>query len=168
MVEVFIGVGSNMGDREDNIRLAVKSLSLHGKIKVMSSLYETEPEGYEKQPYFLNCVVSIDTDITAHVLLQNLKDIEKKAGRKSSFRNAPRTLDLDILFYGDSIVNTQDLVIPHPRLPERSFVLVPLVEIAPSFMHPVLHKTAQQMLSELTKDKKIARWGKLDAGLIRR
>ncbi|MBN1374547.1 MAG: 2-amino-4-hydroxy-6-hydroxymethyldihydropteridine diphosphokinase [Dehalococcoidia bacterium] len=167
MAEVFIGIGSNMGKRQSNIARAVEQLSACGKIKLMSSLFETEPEGYKDQIDFLNCVVSIDTDTGADELLNILKDIENAAGRKPSFRNAPRPLDLDILFYGNQIIKKEALEIPHPRLHERSFVLVPLAEVAPFLQHPILHKTVQQMLSELSMGKRINRWGSLEVHLAR-
>jgi 2-amino-4-hydroxy-6-hydroxymethyldihydropteridine diphosphokinase len=167
VTEVFIGVGSNMGDRQANITSAVKSLSQYGKIGPVSSLYETEPVGFAEQPDFLNCVISLETGIAAAILLENLKEIEKSVGRKSSFRNAPRPIDLDILFYGKRIFkpalleSRPRLEIPHPRLHTRAFVLVPMAEIAPSFIHPVLKKSVQQMLSELAVEKRVTRWGEL-------
>lgn len=161
MTEVFIGIGSNMGDRQDNITSAVKALSQHGKIMLMSSLFETAPEGFTDQPDFLNCVISVETDATPLALLKILKKIEKDLGRRESFRNAPRTIDLDILFYGDEIIKVASLEIPHPRLQERAFVLVPMVQIAPRYMHPALHKTMLQMLSELEKGGRVEKWGEL-------
>ncbi len=167
VTEVFIGVGSNMGDRQANITSAVKALSQYGKIGLVSSLYETEPVGFAEQPDFLNCVIGLETGIAAAILLENLKEIEKAVGRKSSFRNAPRPIDLDILFYGKRIFKPEllesrpRLEVPHPRLHTRAFVLVPLAEIAPSFIHPVIKKSVQQMLSELVVEKRVAKWGEL-------
>jgi 2-amino-4-hydroxy-6-hydroxymethyldihydropteridine diphosphokinase len=161
MTEVFIGIGSNLGDRQANIISAVKTLSHHAKIKQTSSLFETAPEGFINQPDFLNCVVSIETDVKPMPLLRLLRKTEKGLGRQESFRNAPRPIDLDILFYGDQLINQKGMEIPHPRLHERAFVLVPMVQIAPQFVHPALHKTMQQLLSELAKGKRVEKWGEL-------
>jgi 2-amino-4-hydroxy-6-hydroxymethyldihydropteridine diphosphokinase len=161
MTEVFIGMGSNIGDRLANLNSAIGLLAQECEIKQMSSVFETGPEGYEAQPDFLNCVVKGETRLRPLQLLDELKSIEKILDRVSSFRNAPRTIDLDILFYGDEVINKQGLGIPHPRLQERAFVLVPMVQIAPQFIHPALHKTIQQLLSELATGPRVAKWGEL-------
>jgi GTP cyclohydrolase IV len=167
MLEVFIGIGSNIGDRQANIISAVKTLSQHSKIKQMSALFETAPEGFIEQPDFLNCIVSIETDVKPMPLLKLLRKTEKELGRQESFRNAPRPIDLDILFYGDQLIKQTGLEIPHPRLHERAFVLVPMVQIAPQFVHPTLHKTMQQLLSELAKGKRVEKWGELSLDFCR-
>jgi 2-amino-4-hydroxy-6-hydroxymethyldihydropteridine diphosphokinase len=161
MTEVFIGIGSNMGDRLDNLASAASLLAQECEIKQISSVFETGPEGYVAQPDFLNCVVKGETGLTPLELLDELKSIEKIIGRIPSFRNAPRTIDLDILFYGDKVINQQGLEIPPPRLHERAFVLVPMVQITPQFIHPALHKTMQQLLSELAKGQRVEKWGEL-------
>lgn len=132
MVEAYIGLGSNLGRRAQNIRRALAELGKIEKLKVIkvSSLHETEPVGGPPQRKFLNGVIKIKTDILPHQLLKELKNIEKKLGRKKTVKNDPRIIDLDILLYGDKNIKTKDLVIPHPRMQEREFVLLPLKEIS--------------------------------------
>jgi 2-amino-4-hydroxy-6-hydroxymethyldihydropteridine diphosphokinase len=163
MAVVYIGIGTNTGNRQRNIVEALKLLAKACRINKVSSLYETEPEGYEDQPYFLNCVIEVETDASAFKLLKSLKDIEKRLGREESFRNAPRPIDLDILFYGDQVITEPGLEVPHPRLVERAFVLVPLGEIAPDLVHPVLHKMVRDLLGELKSTKIVRKWGEIPA-----
>lgn len=155
-VQVYIGIGSNLGNRKDNIARAINMLACKHKV-VVSSLYETDPEEYIEQPLFLNCVVGFKTSQSAFKLLENLKDLERHLGRKRSFRNAPRTIDLDILFYDGQIIKDPDLEVPHPRLHKRAFVLAPFVEIAPEFIHPVLHKSIRQLYDELQSPGNVRR-----------
>ncbi len=150
MTMAYIGIGSNIGDRQSNIRKALDLLSRRVKIIEVSAIYETGPEGFIEQPDFLNCAVCIDTTVTPRMLLRYLKRIEKGLGRKPDFRNAPRVIDLDILLFGDKIMDRDDLQIPHPRLHERAFALIPLAEIASDISHPVLHKSIRQLISILT------------------
>ena len=130
MTEVYIGIGSNLDDRIANISRAVALLSSYGNIESMSSVYETEPEGLKGQPDFLNCVIKAQVEMDPDRLLAVLKKIEKEMGRKRGKRNGPRLIDLDMLFYNSRVIDTPDLKVPHPRLPSRAFVLVPMVEIA--------------------------------------
>ena len=153
MVEGYVALGSNIGDREANIKKALAFLTEKMKIVNTSSLYETKPMYLEEQGWFLNCVAKVESDITLRELLGFLKSVEKKLGRKTVARNGPRIIDLDILFYGNQIVNENDLQIPHPKIAERAFVLVPLAEIAPNFIHPIYKKTIAELLSELVYDK---------------
>ena len=153
MVEAYIALGSNIGDREANIKKAVDLLKEKTKIVKTSALYETKPMYIEEQGWFLNSTAKIDTQLTLRELLFFLKNIEQKLGRKPVERNGPRIIDLDILFYGTQVVNEKDLQIPHPKMDERAFVLVPLAEIAPSLIHPISKKTIVQLLSELDYDK---------------
>ena len=126
-------------------------------IKALSSIYETKPWGYQDQPDFLNQVVEGQVDLTPTKLLNFLKHLEKKMGREVNFRNGPRLIDLDILLYGDRVMRTTRLNIPHPQIVERAFVLVPLAEIAPKLMHPVLHKSVSELLAELPERNEVKR-----------
>ena len=153
MVEAYIAIGSNIGDREANIKKAFDALKKRIQIVKTSSLYETKPMYIEDQGWFLNCALKVETDLAPKELLKFLKNIEQKLGRKTVKRNGPRIIDLDILFYGDQILKEDDLQVPHPKIGERPFVLVPLAEIAPNLIHPVNKKTIVDMLSELNYDK---------------
>ncbi|MGH7198921.1 MAG: 2-amino-4-hydroxy-6-hydroxymethyldihydropteridine diphosphokinase [Candidatus Omnitrophota bacterium] len=153
MATVLLGTGSNLGDREANIQKGISLLKENPEIEVaaVSGLLETEPEGGPPQGKFLNGAVQIMTELTPLDLLTQLKMIERRLGRVKGELNAPRPLDLDILFYDDVvIVDGKNLTIPHPRLAARFFVLKPLAEIAPDFMHPRLKKTVKALLGELT------------------
>lgn len=152
LARVFLGLGSNLGDREQNISSALMLLA--GKVRMVrvSSLYETEPVGYREQPLFLNAVALGETELPPEPLLNLIKSIERTLGRAPSFRNAPRPIDIDILFYDQQQWQTTELTIPHPRLGERAFVLVPLCEIAPELVHPVSGKSVAQMAAEVGSD----------------
>ena len=149
MTTIFIALGTNLGDRAQNLAYARELLLRRVKITRFSSVYETEPWGVTDQPKFYNQVVEAQTDLKPKALLRFLKEIEKDMGRKTSVRYGPRLIDLDILLYGMQQVNTPDLVIPHPRLVERAFVLVPLTEIAPSVVIPGTGLTAAEILVTL-------------------
>lgn len=149
MVRTYIALGSNLGDRLGYLRGAVREMAAVGKIVAISSLYETTPVGYLDQPWFLNAVVALDTEASPKGLHRHLQGLEEAAGRQRPFPNAPRTLDLDIVFYGDLVLDRRELTIPHPRLHERAFVLVPLVELAPDLRHPTLHLTVRELLAAL-------------------
>ena len=149
MATAFIGLGSNLGDRTATLRTAIQRLEALGRITGISSLYETEPVGYLEQPAFLNAVVALNTELAPVDLLQALLGIERDLGRTRSFRNAPRTIDLDLLLVDDVTLETTDMTLPHPRLHERAFVLVPLVELVPEMVHPKSGQTIREMLREL-------------------
>lgn len=151
---VYIGFGSNVGDRVDFCDRAVTLLSLlpHSTLTGVSLLYETEPVFDHAQPgdgWFLNGVVQVDTDITPRSLMMVLREIERALGREDAHRAGPRTIDLDILFYGDRVIEEPDLVVPHPRLHQRRFVLMPLSELAPLLVHPVRQRSVNQMLADV-------------------
>ena len=150
-MKAFIGLGSNLGEREAMIRLALDDLARLPSTRLVraSSLYDTEPVGEVDQPNFLNAVAQIDTELTARQLLWNLQLIEKRLGRVRSQRWGPRTIDLDLLLYGSLVVEETDLKVPHPELIHRSFVLVPLVELDPLLVHPVTGDTLINHLSRL-------------------
>ena len=146
---VYLGLGTNLGDRKQNINKAIGAISLKMSISKQSSLYETTAWGYTDQPDFLNQVIQVETNLSPLRLLNFLKKTEVELGRVENFRYGPRLIDIDILFYDDLIKTTSRLQIPHPRIPERAFVLVPLNEIAPGFVHPVLKKTIAELLTKL-------------------
>ena len=135
-VTVYLGIGSNLGNREANLDRALDLLSQRMKVGKVSSIYDTEPLDNPNQPRFLNMVCEVSTRLTPEGLLVLAKGIESKMGRISK-SGQPRTIDIDILLYGDVVMDTPDLVIPHPRMTRRAFVLVPLAEIAPDLIHPV-------------------------------
>ena len=153
----YIGFGSNIGDRLVHIQNAIHGLSKTEGITLqkVSSVYKTDPVGYEAQAYFLNGVAAIQTELPPLSLLHTLKDIETAVGRQHRIRWGPREIDLDILIYGDMCLQTEKLVIPHPEMHLRRFVLVPLVEIAPNLMHPVFQETVQTRLDSLEDDKSV-------------
>jgi len=150
---VYLSLGANLGDREANLRAAIGALPGAGvEVGRISSLYETEPVDYLDQPWFLNCVVEGETKLGALELLHALREIETRMGSKKEFAKGPRLLDVDILLYGNEIIATAELQVPHPRMLERKFVLTPLAEIAPELRHPTWKGTAQE-LEKATSDR---------------
>jgi 2-amino-4-hydroxy-6-hydroxymethyldihydropteridine diphosphokinase len=154
MSNVYIGLGSNLGDRKKNITNATVILgSVMGDIKILSSIYETKPWGFSSNNLFLNAVILIETDCTPETCLQMAKRIEEEMGRTYAHheRYEDRVIDIDILLYDDITIHTESLTIPHPLIQEREFVLQPLSEIAPELIHPVLNKPIKDLLEELEK-----------------
>ena len=157
-VTVYLGLGSNMGNRQGNLDRALDLLSQRLRAGQVSSVYDTEPVGNISQPRFLNLVCQVYTRLAPLELLALAKGVELKLGRAPGTSNAPRPIDIDILFYGDQVVATPELVIPHPRLAERAFVLIPLAEIAPDLVHPVSGKTIRDLLQGVTETQGVLRW----------
>ena len=160
----YIGFGSNVGDRLGNITRALQLIANHRAVTITkkSRLYETEPVGYEKQTWFLNGVIEIKTSLSPSKLLRFLKHIEHRVGRKKTVRWGPREIDLDILLYNHVYIDTLGLTIPHPHMHERGFVLVPLAEISPQVVHPILQKNAQQLLAKIADSKGVKFFGVLE------
>jgi len=157
---VFVALGSNLGDREANLARGVSGLRERGlRITARSSVYETEPVGGPAQGAYLNAVVQAETRLRPEEVLASCLGVEREAGRVRSVANAPRTLDLDLLLYGDAVVEAGGLTVPHPRLHERRFVLVPLAEIAPAARHPVLGLSAREMERRCPDTSAVARYG---------
>lgn len=150
MKTVYLGLGSNLGDRRAALAQAIAQLADdHLRILRVSSVYESAPRYFEDQPWFLNQVVEAETALFPRQLLLRAKKIERSLGRTATRRNGPRAIDIDILLFGDARVRTEDLEIPHPRMGERRFVLEPLAELAPDLRHPVTSRKIRDMLSEV-------------------
>lgn len=146
---VYLSLGSNVGDRESQLREAQARLGAEGRIIAASSFYETEPVGFTDQPWFLNCAVALETSATLQQLIEAILGIEKEMGRQRLQIKGPRTIDIDILLFGDTILDSPQLTLPHPAMHYRRFVLEPLAEIAPEVLHPVLKKTIRELRDAL-------------------
>lgn len=145
----YLSIGSNIGDREQHLRDAIGRLERIGHVVTMSSFYETEPVEFTRQAWFLNCVAGLETAKAPDELMAALLQIERQMGRSREIKKGPRIIDLDILLFGDTVMNETELTIPHPAMHERRFVLQPFAEIAPGVRHPVLQKTIQELLDAL-------------------
>jgi 2-amino-4-hydroxy-6-hydroxymethyldihydropteridine diphosphokinase len=159
MAKVFLSLGSNIGDRAANLNAAIVALGDAGfLVSKVSSFYETEPVDYLQQDWFLNCVVEGESELPAGTLLAKFREIETRMGSKKVIAKGPRILDIDILLYGEETIATPELQVPHPRMTQRRFVLVPLAEIAPEVRHPSWHATAKDLLAATTDRSEVRRF----------
>jgi 2-amino-4-hydroxy-6-hydroxymethyldihydropteridine diphosphokinase len=152
---VYLSLGSNVGDREIQLRDALRRLAANGRVVAVSSFYETEPVEFTDQAWFLNCVVALETTETPEQLMAVLLGIEQQMGRRRIQKKGPRTIDIDILLFDEAIVDSPALTIPHPAMHQRRFVLEPLEEIAPEVRHPVLKKTVRELLDALPAGQEV-------------
>ena len=157
MAHAYLGLGTNLGDREANLRAAIGGLSRFGTITSISSVYRTEPVGYRAQPEFWNLVVELRTELAPEALLRAVQGIEDAQGRVRPFPNAPRVIDIDVLLYDDLVTEAPELTVPHPRMLERGFVLRPLVEIAPELEHPGTGERLAERLERVEARERVER-----------
>lgn len=154
--DVYLALGSNLGEREQNLEIALHRLAASGlRIVQVSSIYETEPVGYRDQDWFLNMAARAETNLQPSQALQVIRQVETDLGRERKILNGPRTIDIDILFWGGEVIDTPELTVPHPRLHERRFVLLPLADIGGRFVHPVMKISVQELLKELKSSEQV-------------
>jgi 2-amino-4-hydroxy-6-hydroxymethyldihydropteridine diphosphokinase len=153
----YIALGSNLNDKMANLNKAIESIEKNSKVKVLkrSSVYQTEPVDLKDQPFFLNMVLEVETQISPFDLLHILQDIEKKMGRKKGKRWGPRNIDLDLLLYEDQVINSAELTLPHAQMHLRKFVLIPLVEITENTLHPLIKRTIPKILEDLKENSQV-------------
>jgi 2-amino-4-hydroxy-6-hydroxymethyldihydropteridine diphosphokinase len=153
----YLSLGSNLGNRQKQLRAAINCLGDVGRVVSISSIYETQPVEVTDQPWFLNCAVALETNRSPQQLLNGILAIERDMGRERIHNKGPRKIDIDILLYGEQIIHSPELTVPHPAMDQRRFVLEPLAEIAPQVPHPLLKKTVKELLAEL-HDNQVVRW----------
>src|SRR4029077_14157038 len=153
----YLSLGSNLGDREAHLREAISRLGSEGRVAAVSSFYETEPVEVTTQPWFLNCAIALETPKTPEVLMASILRIEKGMGRKRAQKKGPRTIYIDILLFGNAVIATPKLTVPHPAMQERRFVLEPLAEIRPEAVQPQFHKTVLELLRALPPGQEVRR-----------
>jgi 2-amino-4-hydroxy-6-hydroxymethyldihydropteridine diphosphokinase len=158
----YLSLGSNVGDCAAQLRDAIARLGRTGKVIRVSSFYETEPVEFTQQPWFLNCAVALETSATPQELMKAILQIEEEMGRRRIQKKGPREIDIDILLFGDDVIESAELTIPHPAMAQRRFVLEPLVEIAPELKHPVTRKTVTDLLRELPEGQAVRRVSSFD------
>jgi 2-amino-4-hydroxy-6-hydroxymethyldihydropteridine diphosphokinase len=156
----YLSLGSNVGDRAVQLRDAQVRLGAVGRVMAVSSLYETEPVEFTAQPWFLNCALALDTDQNPAALIAEILRIEEQMGRRRVQKKGPRSIDIDILLFDNSTLESNELTIPHPAMHQRRFVLEPLAEIAPEALHPVFKKTIHQLLDALPKGQEVRKLSK--------
>jgi 2-amino-4-hydroxy-6-hydroxymethyldihydropteridine diphosphokinase len=159
MNKFYLSLGSNLGEREKNLKRALEELEKR-EVKILrrSSIYETEPVEIREQAWFLNCAIEVETDMQPQQFMSALLEIELLLGRRREAKYGPRTIDVDVLLQGDTILNTPQLTIPHPKMAARRFVLVPLAEIAPQAMHPVLYRSIAELLEQCPDQSEVRTW----------
>jgi 2-amino-4-hydroxy-6-hydroxymethyldihydropteridine diphosphokinase len=168
MARIYLALGTNLGDRMQNLREALRQVRESVRLTAVSRVYETEPWGVIDQPRFLNMALEGQTELTPEELLSFVKGIERSLGRERGVRYGPRVIDIDILLYDEVVIQADGLEIPHPRMAERRFVLVPLAEIAPGAVHSVLGKSVRELLAQLPDDGSVWAMGGLeDDGQVR-
>lgn len=154
---VYLSLGSNLGDRAANLRTAMDKLAGLGTVEAVSAFYETEPVGLTNQPWFLNCAVKLETEKMPRQLISGVLNLEQEMRRQRKQKNGPRIIDVDILLFGTSVIDTAGLTVPHPRLHERRFVLEPLAEIAPDVRHPIFKRSMRELRDALPSGPTVRR-----------